>query len=116
MSKVISVGGVLVFDTGHILSDEHNQDCCESHYLSFDDLKVEDFAHLDFDLTGNFFERVEDFGIRLISTNGTAIPIPGYGSNNGYYGSNIDLVLQDGTGKEIARFDVSECQKYDEYW
>jgi hypothetical protein len=106
-TKVIHVDGdSITFSNGLVLSSDHQQDCCESHYLSFSDLKLEDFDGLEFDLTDeSFFARVPDYGIRLIPINGHQISVPGYGSNNGYYGSNIDLVLSDG-----RRFDVSECQ------
>jgi len=96
----------ITFDNGVILTSDHSQDCCESHYLDFSNLKLEDFEDLNFDIEkDDFFERVPNFGIRLLPTNGQPISIPGYGYNNGYYGSNIDLVLSDG-----RRFDVSECQ------
>ena len=96
----------ILFDNGLTLSSYHDQDCCEHHYLDFSNLKLEDFENLEFDLSEDkFFERVEDYGIRLIPINGHPISIPGYGSNNGYYSSNLSLVLSDG-----RVFDVSECQ------
>lgn len=112
MSRVIEVGSDdITFNTGHRLFSEHSQDCCESHYLSMNDLTVRDFEGMDFDLTReDFFERVEDFGIRLVATNGQAVPIPGYGSNNGYYGTNIDLIVVDADGRRIHDIDISECQ------
>ena len=36
------------FDNGYVLSSDHDQDCCESHYLSFGDLSLEDFDRMDF--------------------------------------------------------------------
>lgn len=35
--------GNIVFDNGYILTSDHDQDCCESHYLSLSDLTIEDF-------------------------------------------------------------------------
>ncbi len=94
------------FENGLMLSSEHIKDCCESHYLDMSDLKLEDFQDLEFDLSNdNFFERVEDYGIRLIPVSGHPVSIPGYGYNNGYYSSNLTLTLSDGRD-----FDVSECQ------
>ena len=116
MSKVIGVDGDgLTFDDGHRIYSDHDQDCCESHWLDFSGLSLADFAGMEFDLSGDkFFERVEDFGIRLIPINGHALPVPGYGINNGYYGDNIDLVVDristNGECEVINRFDVTECQ------
>lgn len=110
--KVIEVDSDgITFDDGTSLYSEHHQGCCENHYLSFNDLTLEDFEGLEFDLSGEgFFERVEDFGIKLIPVNGHPIPVPGYGSNNGYYSSNLYLVLSGG-GVDIE-FNISECQDY----
>jgi hypothetical protein len=108
MSRVIEINENLLFDDGSELYSEHDQDCCESHYLSFDDLTLSDFDGLDFDLDGKFFEEVPDFGIRLISLDGRVIPIPGYGSNNGYYSSNLSLILA--RGNYIKEFNISDCQ------
>lgn len=106
---VLSVdrNGIIFNDCSHLYS-EHSQDCCESHELSFEHLTLEDFKDLKFDLRGDFFERVDGYGIRLKPVNGFPVAIPGYGSNNGYYGTNIDLVVN--FGEEVKRFDVSECQ------
>lgn len=101
----------LEFDSGVKLYSSHEQVCCESHYLSLDDLTIEDFEGLDFDLTNdNFFERIEDYGIALLPLNGHPVRIPGYGSNNGYYSENLSLVLELG-GKIIKEFDITECQE-----
>ena len=112
MSKVIAVDNdVITFDTGHSLYSEHASDCCESHYLSMSDITVEDFKGMELDLEGtNFFERVEDYGIRLISTDGRVVPIPGYGHNNGYYSAELTLVVNNAEGKTIHTIDISECQ------
>lgn len=96
------------FDDGSRLYSEHSQDCCEQHYLSFEHLTLEDFKGLKFDLQGDFFEKVDGYGIRLKPVNGFPVAVPGYGYNNGYYGTNIDLVVKSGRGEK--RFDVSECQ------
>lgn len=104
----------LEFDNGMILSSDHKQDCCESHYLSLSDLTLEDFEDLEFDLSNDdFFERIEDYGIALKPNHGYPVRIPGYGSNNGYYSSNLDLVISNIDGKGIfKKFDITECQKY----
>ena len=113
--KVIYVDeDLLRFDDGSELYSEHTTDCCESHYLSFKDLSLLDFEGLDFEISSDdFFEKVEGYGIRLVPVNGHAVSVPGYGYNNGYYSSKLDLVLEkSGTKKE---FDVSECQDIKDY-
>lgn len=101
---------MLTFDDGSTLTSDHNQDCCEHHYLSFQDLTLKDFEGLEFDLsTENFFEKVEDYGIRLLPTNGQPISVPGYGYNNGCYSANLTLILNRGAGSTTT-FDITECQ------
>ena len=100
----------LEFDNGVVLTSDHDQDCCESHYLSFEDLTLEDFEDLEFDLSNdNFFQRVEYYGIHLNPVNGHAIPIPGYGYNNGYYSDNLVLVVND-PNSGTRTYDITECQ------
>ncbi len=109
--KVIKIkSDSLEFDNGVKLYSYHEADCCEHHWISLDDLTIEDFEGLEFDLTNdNFFERIEDYGIALLPLNEHPIRIPGYGSNNGYYSDNLSLVLEAG-GKIIKSFNISECQ------
>ena len=109
--KVIKVDdGLLEFDNGVKLYSDHDQDCCESHELSLADLTIGDFEELEFDLTSdNFFERIEGYGIALLPLRGHPVRIPGYGSNNGYYSAQLNLVLNDGKGFSKV-FDVTECQ------
>jgi hypothetical protein len=108
----IEVDGIR-FNDGSLLYSYHDQDCCENHYLDFEHLDISDFDGLEFDLTNdNFFNRIEDYGIELIPIKGHSVKIAGYGDNNGYYGSNIDLIICDSNRKQIKSFDVSECQVY----
>ncbi len=109
--KVVKIDSEsLEFDNGIILTSEHDQDCCENHYLSLSDLTIDDFKGLEFDLSNDdFFERIEDYGIALKPLNGFPVRIPGYGSNNGYYSSNLTLVIFD-KNVFLKRFDISECQ------
>lgn len=100
----------ITFSDGTVMRSEHDQDCCEHHELSFDDLTMSDFEGLEFDLSNedSFLERVEDFGIRLKPVKGHSVSIPGHGYNNGYYGTNITLILT--KDNHASRYDVSECQ------
>ena len=108
--KVVNVNGSIEFEQGYNLYSDHFQDCCENHELTFDDLTLQDFEGLEFDLSNDdFFKRILDYGIELIPINGHSVKIPGHGSNNGYYGSNIDLVIEK-DNIEIKRYDISECQ------
>lgn len=110
--KVVEVGSdFLIFDNGIKLKSEHDQDCCENHYLCFNDLSIEDFEGLEFDLSNDdFFERIKDYGIALNPLNGYPIRVPGYGYNNGYYSSNLSLLLIDKEGNELKYFEISDCQ------
>jgi len=98
----------LTFDDGSSLFSDHDQECCEHHYLSFKDLSLTDFEGLEFDLDNFQFEKVEDFGIRLLPANGHPISVPGYGYNNGYYSHNLTLILK--RPGSTTKFDISECQ------
>jgi len=104
-------GDTIVFSNGCELYADHNQDCCESHYLDFEHVDMRDFEGLEFDLSGDsFFKRIEDYGIALIPIKGYDVKIPGYGSNNGYYSANLSLVLVDKENEFTKEFDISECQ------
>lgn len=109
--KVIKVDwDRIVFENGVILTSDHQYDCCENHYLSCSDLTIDDFDGLEFDLsTDNFFKRIPDYGIELIPISGYSVKIPGYGYNNGYYNSDLELVLSDGINFNKS-YDISECQ------
>ena len=109
--KSINQEGIL-FENNIKLVSEHYQDCCEHHYLSFDDLLLDDFDGLEFDLSSDkFFRRIPGYGIELVPLHGHSIRIPGYASNNGYYSSNLSLVLFDGNNFQVS-YDISECQDY----
>lgn len=113
--KVVSIDDESIeFENGIELSSNHDTDCCESHYLSLEDLSMEDFEGLEFDLSNdNFFQRIEDYGIVLIPVNGHSICIPGYGYNNGYYSADLELILTD--HKNFNKYyDITECQVIDD--
>lgn len=104
------------FQNGMILTSEHEQDCCEHHYLSFNDLTIEDFEKLEFNLSNDdFFERIDGYGIALKPKHGHPVKIPGYGSNNGYYSSNLELQLVNKDGKIVKQYNISECQEINDY-
>ena len=111
-SKIIHIDrDEIKFDNGFSLTSDHSQDCCEHHWLDFSYVKPEDVEGLEFDLTNeNFFNRIDGYGIELIPVNGFSVKIPGYGSNNGYYGTNIELIVWK-DGSKLAGYDVSDCQE-----
>lgn len=74
-----------------------------------------DFDGLEFNLdTNNFFERVDGYGIRLLPLNGHPISVAGYGYNNGYYSSHLDLTLINADKKFIKTYNITECQTIQE--
>jgi hypothetical protein len=108
--KVVEVSEGLVFDDGTQLYSHHVGDCCEQHYLDFEHINLSEFEGLEFDLSNdNFFERVPDYGIRLIPTNGHPVSIPGYGYNNGYYSDNLTLEISF-PDKGNKTYDITDCQ------
>jgi hypothetical protein len=108
--KVVKIDSESIeFENGLKIYSDHESDCCESHYLSFSDLTLDDFDGLEFDLTSDtFFKRIEDYGIELVPIKGFTVKVPGYGYNNGYYSSELTLCLR---GAGVSKdFDITECQ------
>lgn len=100
----------LAFEDGYELSSYHKTSCCESHYLSLSDLELSDFDGLEFDLSNDdFLEKIEGYGIALKPINNFPVRIPGYGRNNGWYSTNLFLLLTQ-NGEKIKVFDITECQ------
>lgn len=100
----------IIFDNGWRLFSHHPQQCCEDHYLDISSLSLDDFDGLEFDLSGeSFFEKVPDYGIRLMPINGHPVSIAGYYENNGYYSDDLTLVLDCGDSERA--FDITDCQK-----
>jgi len=114
--KVINVkSDSIEFENGVKLFSNHEQDCCENHWLDFSDLTIEDFKGLEFDLTtSDFFKEIVDYGIELVPLSGWSIRVPGYGSNNGYYSSNLDLIIDNEKGFR-KEFNISDCQSWEPY-
>jgi hypothetical protein len=109
--KVTKVGyDGITFENGLKLYSNHDSECCESHELYFKDLTLEDFEGLKFDLSNDkFFNRVDGYGIELLPIHGFPVRVAGHGFNNGYYSSQLDLILTN--GRDFTKtFDVSECQ------
>lgn len=107
----------ITFDSGEILTilGEHGQDCCESVYADTDTIKL----YKD-ELVGKEFKElvikgIEDMGFMLCFyqdwEKSVKIFIPCYNSQNGYYSSNLELVIKKGdvrTTIDISSFVESD--------
>lgn len=100
-----------------MFDSDHDQRCCESHYLDFDSTKQ------DFETAKEFLSKVDKIDISKVDGAGInirmydwikehCIHVPWRGYNNGYYGSNIDLIVKLPNGDKKT-YDVSECQEID---
>ena len=93
---------VLYFDDGTTIEAIHDQDCCENVYADFKQLEDTGFFGKEFDK------------INVVGINGSGIRIndyfvPCYNQQNGYYSSNLVLVLKN--GKESKTIDISNFVK-----
>lgn len=111
----------VIFDDGSILTSEHRPDCCENHYIDFSNLalcnldvvtgETINIYEREFDFSNRInFGRVDGVGVLLYDTKGSKYLCNGYGYNNGYYSTDIDLVLKAPNGEVAYLYDVSECQ------
>jgi hypothetical protein len=110
VTKISESDNGLEFEDGYLLRTVHEQDCCELHYLNFDDLDIADFDGLEFDLSGgSFFNRITGYGIELVPNSGFTIKVAGHADSNGYYSSNLSLEVVH-KNVVISTFDIEECQ------
>ena len=78
--------------------------------MNFEELTLEDFNGLEFDLSNEgFFRRVEGYGIELVPIDGWSVKVAGHGYNNGYYSDNLTLEVFVGK-TSVATYDITECQ------
>jgi len=112
--KVINIDyneSILYFDNGIKLQTEDSSDAYGLHFWSLEDLTLEDFKDLTFNLSNDdFLKRLEDYGIELIANNGVKISIPCYAIKNGSYSTNLALILLNNENKIINKYDISYCQ------
>lgn len=106
--------------------DYHENDCCEEHFIEWgyglDQITEEmRFTVNTNDYCKGFIEKVEDYGIRIIPNPGTGHPIafPGYGYNNGFYSTDLILIVvvfdkTSNTTFHKVELDISECQDISE--
>ena len=100
--------GYILFDDGTKIFDYHDQDCCENVYADFEQLKDTDILEQEFkDIE---IEGVEGSGIRL---NGYFIPC--YNKQNGYYSSNLEIIIEYPDGKKVKK-DITNFVEDDIVW
>lgn len=102
--KVKEIDGNIFFTNGVNIHDEHDQDWCESVYCDFGQVE-ELFKTTEFKTL--IIEGVEGCGIKV---NGFFIPC--YDIQNGYYSSNLSLIIRDGI-KLIKKIDISDFSEAD---
>ena len=114
----------IVFDNGYELEYYHEQDCCEHVYADFEVLKdynvstktgkTINIKDIDFKETlVGLIDGIKEQGFNMISKIEEKFFIPCYNSQNGYYSSNLRLILNKEKGKEIM--DISDCVEDDIY-
>jgi hypothetical protein len=120
--KIKEIDDEILFDNGHRIYYHHDQDCCENVYADFKVLndynlstktgKTINIKDIDFpdDIDKNI-EYIEEMGFNIISKIGEKFFIPCYNSQNGYYGSDLELIIL--KGKEKIEINISAYVKDD---
>ena len=110
----------IIFDNGYKLEYYHEQDCCEIVYADFEvlknynvstktgkNIKIEEIEFSE--NLREFAVGIEKMGFNMISKIGEKFFIPCYNDQNGYYSSDLELILYKEETKEIM--DISEFVK-----
>ena len=95
----------IIFNNGTQLSHYHIQDCCEDVYADWEYLKQynvlpstgENISIYDIEFDDSITNNIEyekNMGIKLISKTGDKWFIPCYNEQNGYYSSNLNLIIE----------------------
>lgn len=81
----------IILHDGTKIEFHHEQDCCEEVYADLEALKDTGFG-TDWTITRETLniEKVEGYGIKL---NGYGIPC--YNNQNGYYSSDLEIIVND---------------------
>ena len=115
----------IVFDNGTIMQSFHCHDCCENHWAELSKLKEyninpktgDNIDIMQIEFPENIHEHLillEDEGFNIVAKDGSKYFVPGYGENNGYYSTDITLIINYPNGKKIE-VDLTKCQKIDWY-
>lgn len=115
----------IVFDNGYELRAYHKQDCCENVYADFEILKDYNVStktgktikiqEIDFEETlEQLIQGIDGQGFNMISKIGEKFFVPCYNSQNGYYSSDLELILCKSENlREVL--DISDFVKDDIY-
>lgn len=99
--KVIKITEEYIeFDDGTKITDNHEQDCCENVYANFKALKDQGIKEKEFKKIK--IDGVKNSGFKL---NGYFIPC--YNEQNGYYASNLELIIKHPDGSKTMK-DITE--------
>lgn len=101
----------IIFDNGYELEAFHDRDCCEDVYADFSVLQSYNVSNItgdtinireiDFEENLNkLVKGIEGQGFNLISKIGENFFVPCYNEQNGYYSSNLTLILHKQEEKE----------------
>lgn len=102
--EIINDSGI-IFNNGTKLSHYHRQDCCENVYADWEYLRQYNILpstgetisiyDIEFDdsITNNI-DYEKNMGIKLISKTGDKWFIPCYNEQNGYYSSDLNLIIE----------------------
>ena len=114
----------IVFDNGYTLEQYHSQDCCEHVYADFNVLdnynlstvtgKTINIRDIDFEeRIENLIQPVQNAGFNMVSKIGEKFFIPCYNEQNGYYSSDLELILRRlvSFGNVEEKIDISDCVK-----
>lgn len=109
----------IIFDNGSILESYHEQECCENHYVDFTSINDQGFENEEFaehllkilevnsykndDCPFDFDRWSSFFNIKDLKNNKYTLTI--YNSNNGYYSTNVSLILTHKNG-DVETFSI----------
>ena len=107
----------IIFNNGMILGSVHEQDCCESHYADFESLFGQGWEKKEFpeslselivkskiekEFDDEYGESWKSF-FQIKDKEGNKYTLTIYNANNGYYGTDVTLVLKKGNKEEKFR-------------
>jgi hypothetical protein len=116
----------ILFDNNMRLESYHEQDCCESVYADFKILndynvstktgKEINIKEIDFEESLlKLIEGVKEAGFNMISKIGEKFFVPCYNSQNGYYSSELELILYGQQDNYKETLDISSFVKDEIY-
>lgn len=115
----------ILFDNRYKLRAYHEQDCCENVYADFEILKDYNVStktgksikiqEIDFEESlEQLIQGIEGQGFNMVSKIEEKFFVPCYNSQNGYYSSNLELILYK-SEKLKETLDISDFVKDDIY-